>query len=431
VAYTTPSLSHRPLVQNDFEEQPMTTAVRSGRLMVLTLTAVMAANACARSPEARDGSPTAPSPRGLASSELSAPDVSGIDLATCLVAPVPSCFSGARITAANVDAAPVTSPPLNLTASVNGSTVVLVWTAPAVQDAPVNSYLIEVGSSPFAAADLASFDTGNAATTLTAPLIPPGTYYVRLRARNALGLSQASAQIQVVVGAPGPAPGCPGAPRALSGSVAAGVLTLTWLPPLSGVPQAYIIEAGSAPGAANIASFNTGTTATSFVRAGVPAGVYYIRVRTFTAACGASAPSNEAIVSVASTPTGNPLVTLTLAYFCGACTGDPDNYALNVDCVSGRCTTFRTSNARSSGVITANVRMAPGVHNVEVVVRNPSSPWQLTFTASPPGTGGVVPSSFRVLFQSGGLSLAPCRVSGTSIETFFEFSVSGPSIPTC
>ena len=68
-----------------------------------------------------------------------------------------------------------------------------------------------------------------------------------------------------------------------------GLVTLTWLPPLSGSAQTYHIEAGSFAGGSNLASFNTGTASAFFSRAGVPAGVYYIRIRTVAAGCAPSA----------------------------------------------------------------------------------------------------------------------------------------------
>jgi hypothetical protein len=363
-------------------------------------------------------------------------NLTAADLGACLSARRAACLAAPRIAAADVAGAAATTPPLNASATVTGSTVVLVWTAPTIQDAPVLGYVIEVGSrANFVTPDLANLDTGNAATSLTAPLVPPGTYFVRVRARNALGLSAPSNEIQVVVGSlTTPGGGCPAPPRSLTGSVVTGTVTLQWVPPLTGTPQSYIIEAGSAAGLANLANFNTGTAATTFAHGGVPVGVYYVRVRAAAAGCAPSAPSNEVLVTIGGgiTP-GNPLVTLRLTYFCAGCTGDPDNYALNVDCAAGRCTTFRSSNPRSSGVIVATVRMASGVHNVEVVVANASSPWSLTFTATPPGSGGLVPGSFRRIFPATGpgLNFASCQVTGTTVESFFEFSVSGPGSPTC
>ena len=198
-----------------------------------------------------------------------------VDLGACFSAPSPACFTEGQTRSSVLGAEPVTGPPINLSANVNGTTVTLTWTQPAFQDAPVISYVIEVGSAAnFVAPDLLSVDTFSTATTLQAAGVAFGTYHVRVRARNALGVSVPSNEIQVVVGAVAiPVPGCPGAPRSLTGAGSVGTVTLSWLPPLNGGAQSYMIEAGSSSGAANLAAFNNGPS-TTFVRAGVPPGVY-------------------------------------------------------------------------------------------------------------------------------------------------------------
>src|SRR5262249_33904829 len=55
------------------------------------------------------------------------------------------------------------------------------------------------------------------------------------------------------------------------------------------------IEAGSTPGASNLANFSTGSALTEFVAGGVPAGVYYVRARAGTAA-GQTRPSDESVI---------------------------------------------------------------------------------------------------------------------------------------
>jgi hypothetical protein len=59
----------------------------------------------------------------------------------------------------------------------------------------------------------------------------------------------------------------------------------------------YVLEAGSTPGASNLANFPTGNAATIFVASGVSAGTYYVRIRAMNAG-GTSAPSNEVVVVV-------------------------------------------------------------------------------------------------------------------------------------
>src|SRR5262249_41010114 len=59
----------------------------------------------------------------------------------------------------------------------------------------------------------------------------------------------------------------------------------------------YIVQAGSVPGASDLANVSTGSAVPSFSASGVSNGIYYVRVR---AANGAfvGGPSNEVIVTV-------------------------------------------------------------------------------------------------------------------------------------
>ena len=150
-----------------------------------------------------------------------------------------------------------TSPPAptGLTHTVSGSIVDLSWQTVAV----AASYIVEAGSGP-GLSNLASIDNGSL-TRLTAAA-PPGTYYVRVRARNACGTGPASNEIVVVVA------GCsvPAAPAALTSSVNGSTVTLNWQP-AGGSVTGYRVEAGSTPGAKNLAQFDvgnvTGLTATA------------------------------------------------------------------------------------------------------------------------------------------------------------------------
>lgn len=87
------------------------------------------------------------------------------------------------------------------------------------------------------------------------------------------------------------------APTNLTGSVSNETVMFTWSQPPGETVLSYQIEAGSAPGLANLASISTGTTATSYAVSGVPAGQYYVRVRAVNAS-GASGTSNEIVVIV-------------------------------------------------------------------------------------------------------------------------------------
>ncbi|MEZ5285536.1 MAG: fibronectin type III domain-containing protein [Vicinamibacterales bacterium] len=67
-------------------------------------------------------------------------------------------------------------------------------------------------------------------------------------------------------------------------------------PPGTGGPaSSCVLEAGSAPGLANLA--NTPVTSPGFVAGGIPSGVYYVRVRAINAAGpGAATPDVTVVV---------------------------------------------------------------------------------------------------------------------------------------
>jgi hypothetical protein len=192
-----------------------------------------------------------------------------------------------------------TAPVLNNNQSPlnSGSTVTLSWTMPTV-GSPV-SYVIEASSVPGGPPNLANFNTGNPATSLVVPNVPAGTYYVRVRALDDTGLSAPSNEVQLVVGAIGGA--CPSAPRGLNiVSQSGGTVALGWQPPLTGVPASYVIQAGSFANGANLANFDTNSTALSLAVSSVPAGSYFIRVYARSAGCGLGPASNEILLSVGS-----------------------------------------------------------------------------------------------------------------------------------
>lgn len=186
--------------------------------------------------------------------------------------------------------------PSNLGATVTGSTVVLIWTAPASGD-PATTYVLQAGSAA-GLSNLANFSTGSTATTYTANGVAAGTYFVRVLAGNGAGQSAPSNEITITVGG---ATNAPGAPAAVTAAVSGSTVTLAWTAPLSGgAPTTYWLEAGSAPGASNLANFSTGSTTTGYVATGVPNGTYYVRVRAGNA-FGISAASNEVTIVVGGT----------------------------------------------------------------------------------------------------------------------------------
>ena len=177
--------------------------------------------------------------------------------------------------------------PTNLTFLVTGSTVTLNW-AIGPSERPPTSYVIEAGSAP-GGSDLVTFDTGSAITSLVATAVPPGVYFVRVRAKNVAGLSAPSNEVVITVG--GACVGPLVAPTSLKASVSGSTVTLTWN--ASSGATSYILEVGSSAGATDVLTSDVGSQAS--LTASAPLGHYYLRVRARNA-CGTSQPSNEVVV---------------------------------------------------------------------------------------------------------------------------------------
>lgn len=177
--------------------------------------------------------------------------------------------------------------PRAITASVAGSTITLGWQT-GVPPA-TTSFIVEAGTAP-GATDIGAFPVGMA--TRVSGALPPGTYYTRVRSVGANGLGAASSEAIATVPAPSAPPTTPGT---LAGSVASGGVSLTW-GASAGNATTYVIEAGTAPGRADIGAFATGHLDTTF-GAAVPPGTYHVRVRAANA-FGVSDPSNDVTIVV-------------------------------------------------------------------------------------------------------------------------------------
>ncbi len=161
--------------------------------------------------------------------------------------------------------------PTGLTATVAGSTVTLGWSAPVAGE-PVTTYILEAGSA-------AGPNEPREPASQTAPCpgrrstgVPPGVYYLRVRARNVVGTSGPSNEMQVNVACPLPSP-----PTSLAFTKTGGQVTFTWQAPTSGpAPLGYQISAGTAPALEDIIVVDLGPV-TSITASGPP-GTYFIRV---------------------------------------------------------------------------------------------------------------------------------------------------------
>ena len=154
--------------------------------------------------------------------------------------------------------------PLDLLATVSGSTVDLTWrTAP---QSIATGYRLLAGSAS-GLGNIGVIDVG--AQTSYSTTAPTGAFFVRVQAYNACGVGIPSAETVAVVGG---ASVPPGAAFGLSGSVSASTVTLEWGAPSVGTgPFQYRVEAGSATGLANLASIIVPTPV--FATTGVPPGI--------------------------------------------------------------------------------------------------------------------------------------------------------------
>jgi glucose/arabinose dehydrogenase len=157
----------------------------------------------------------------------------------------------------------------------------------------------------------------------------------------------------------------PSGPANLTQQISGRSVTLAW----SGVAGAtqYRIEAGSRPGATDLAVVDTGSAQTTFTANGVGDGVYYVRVRALAGAS-SSAPSNEVIVAIGG----------------GPCTAVPAAPAGLVASVSGR---FVALNWAASGTITSialEAGFTPGASTAALIVLDASA--RAYSTPAPPGT---------------------------------------------
>ena len=209
----------------------------------------------------------------------------------CLVsaasADCPKFVASAAMTAPVGAAATAPASPNVLTATVVGSQVTLTWSVPTAGDPPT-SYVLEAGTAR-GLSNLVNTELGSTTMFFSATNVPGGTYFVRLRSRNGAGTSAPSNEVEVIVGAVcTTAPGVP----ALSVEVFSRTFTLTWTAQAGAT--SYVLEGGSAPGQANLANFDTQSTATRYATL-VDPGTYYMRVRSKNA-CGRSVPSNEVVI---------------------------------------------------------------------------------------------------------------------------------------
>ena len=186
--------------------------------------------------------------------------------------------------------------PSNLQASAAGSNVVITWHANGTT--PPDAFRLEAGSGP-GLADLAivnipwALERGLDAQFAAAG-VAPGVYYMRVRAIRNNVASFPSEEVVMHVGTASCS--LPNAPLNVTATVdSSRAVTLNWeAAARGGVAAGYVIEAGTNPGAPNLAIITLDSTKVSLLAA---PGRYFVRLRAM-GLCGASEPSREVEIIV-------------------------------------------------------------------------------------------------------------------------------------
>jgi hypothetical protein len=241
-----------------------------------------------------------------------------------------------------------------LVATANDNTVVASWT-PSPTGAAATSYTLWAGSAP-GLANLAAIPMQRA-TSFTATA-PTGLYYLTVVARNGYGASPASNEVPVQLGCLAPPP----APGTLTFLTAGSTVALRWGSALSA--SSYTIEAGQAPGSANLGAIPVRNVTTFATPA--PRGTYYVRVRAVNR-CGLSGPSNEVAIVLDGTTT----LPVTPTGFVGG--------------VNGRTVTFQWTPATTGG-LPARYQIEAGSTSGGVIAVLPTTSTQLVVPNAPSGT---------------------------------------------
>lgn len=203
----------------------------------------------------------------------------------------------AAFTAVSVTGVPTA--PAGLTSIVNGGTVRLSWN----RAVGAQGYRLEAGTAS-GLADIVNADMGD--VTEFQGLVPPGTYFVRVRAVNAAGVSAASGQVTVVVSTTASCVTPPPVPTGFTAQTGGLLAAFSW----SAAPGAtgYVLDAGRASGLVE-ASIELGPV--TIYQTLAPAGTYFTRLRAQNA-CGTSGPSIEVPLTLTCSATAVVPGTLTV-----------------------------------------------------------------------------------------------------------------------
>jgi hypothetical protein len=183
-----------------------------------------------------------------------------------------------------VEAPAIPHAPTGLTAESSGNSITFNWLAPGSGVRPT-AYLVEAGTRPGETIVALPVPT---ATTFNISNVPPGTYYVRVRAATAAGAGAPTNEVVVTTGSTSALCTPVDVPAPINFRTVGGLINFEWDAPTHGAaPLGYRLEAGTAPGLADIATVGLGPGRVFTVAA--PPGTYYLQLRA-VGACGTSAP---------------------------------------------------------------------------------------------------------------------------------------------
>lgn len=183
---------------------------------------------------------------------------------------------------------PPTAP--TLSSLINGATVRLAWT----RVAGARSYRIEAGTGP-GVANLVNVDLGN--VDAFEGIVPPGTYFVRVKTVSASGTSGPSNERRLDIATTAACTTVPPVPQGFAGQAGGVFVNIAWQP--SFAATGYVLDVGTSSGVTQGSAPVGNVTA---FQATVPAGTYLTRVRAVND-CGSSAASSEIVLTAACSPT--------------------------------------------------------------------------------------------------------------------------------
>ena len=180
-------------------------------------------------------------------------------------------------------------PPTDLTlVGQRDGALAVTWKKPA-GCGTVLDYVIGGGVTP-GAAPIGTFVVPERKRELAVSLLPPGSAYVWVAARNQFGTSGRSNELRMG--------SVPSAPIGFTGSVSGRRVVLSWMAPeTAGVPSHYLMEAGWATGRKDAGRLMLPGDQFSLTGDAQVTGTLYLRVRALNST-GVGPPSNEVVLTI-------------------------------------------------------------------------------------------------------------------------------------